>query len=580
MSDRRLIEANLPLYEISRLSAKQKQGVRTGQIKALHIWWARRPTAASRAAVLATLLAAPENDTKREELEKFVASACTWDASLDRTVIGKARDIIAEHFNGQAPRVLDPFSGGGIIPLEALRLGCETHAVELNPVAYLINLCTLVYPQKYGSGTRKDLTPEDLLHSASEGSKSRLATDVERWGTWVLEKAHSEIGEFYENPAGDNTTVAYLWARTVKCPNPSCGAEMPLVMQFWLRRRPGKNKVALKPVVDRHKKQVSFEIIRGEEIERTDFDPSEGTTSRGSATCLVCGQTASSDHVKTAGKAGRIDHTPLAVVTTGGYGEGKDYRLFTEADLDNFEGARTRLRELRDSDAEQLPLVPNEPIPTGSSRAIFVHLYGLMEWGQLFNSRQALMLVTFTSKVRDAHQMILAETGDEDYARAVTTYLGLLVDRLADYSSTLCTWDNTTQTARNTFKRQAIPMVWDYPEANVFREPSGPWAGALGRVVDIIDYCAQSSNQAGHVRQGSSTSLPYPDSHFEAVVTDPPYYDAVPYADISDFFYVWLKRSVGELYPQVFRSPLTPKSSEIIQETSRHDDQAGRQAIL
>lgn len=583
-SDRRLIEVNLPLCEIGELSARQKQGVRTGQIKALHIWWARRPTAASRAAVLATLLDAPEDKKEREKLENFLATACAWDAGTNDQIMDRARALLAEQFDGRAPRVLDPFAGGGIIPLEALRLGCETHALDLNPVAHLIELCTLVYPQKYANHVPGPTRPPEQEHLPGMGpdgeqlrmegldhlAKERtLARDVERWGRWVLEQAKQEIGIFYENPVSDNTVVAYIWARTVKCPNPNCGATMPLIGQFWLRRKGDKEDIAFKPVANYKTGEVSFEIVRGEEI---DFDPSAGTTSRGSATCLICGQVADSNHVKAEGMAGEMEQMPLTIVTTAGYGEGKTYRNFTSQDVLKLEFARERLKELQDNHQGSPSLIPDEPIPTGSSRAIFVHLYGLLKWGHLFNPRQAITLATFAAKVKDAYKMILNETGNKEYAKAVVTYLGLLVDRLADYGSNLCRWDNTTETSRNTFTRQALQMVWDYSESNPFREPRGPWTGALSRMVDIIRYCGEVSGEPAKLNQGTSTRLPYQESHFDAVITDPPYYDAVPYADLSDFFYVWLKRSVGSLYPEIFRSPLTPKSPEIIQEPARHEN--------
>jgi adenine-specific DNA methylase len=335
--NRRLIEVNLPLVAISDKSARDKYP-RKGHISAVHVWWARRPLPACRATVSATLLKAPNKSEEQNRLQDLIAEALGWDHIADGSSprIAEVEAAISTQFNGVAPKVLDPFAGGGAIPLEAQRLGCEAHAVELNPVAHLIEFCTLVYPQKYADGVPGPAQPregepcEGLEPSQGlEGEQLRmegldqpagertLADDVERWGKWVLEQARAEIGEFYENPVGDDTIVTYLWARTVECPNPSCGATMPLVKQLWLRRKSGKTKVALKPVVERgrgaggqgSKGAVRFEVVCGDEIP-DDFDPSEGTSSRGSATCLVCGQTVEADYVR--GEGGRSDGADAA----------------------------------------------------------------------------------------------------------------------------------------------------------------------------------------------------------------------------------------------------------------------------
>ncbi len=247
---KRLIEVSLPLAEISAQSAREKS-IRHGHISTLHIWWARRPLAAMRAAIFASLVPAPDSDEERERLERLIATIVDWDQVKDGNsgAIQQAQDLIQQAFPDQPPRLLDPFMGGGAIPLEALRLGCETHAQELNPVAHLIELCTLVYPQKYGQISKSanqrtaSLEPEDLLggdkrpsSSVLRPSSNPLAADVRRWGEWVLERAREEIGHLYANPAGDETIVGYLWARTVQCPNPACRTDMPLVRQWWLAR--------------------------------------------------------------------------------------------------------------------------------------------------------------------------------------------------------------------------------------------------------------------------------------------------------------------------------------------------------
>jgi putative DNA methylase len=579
-NDRRLIEVNIPLTEISAQSSREKS-IRHGHISTLHIWWARRPLAACRAAIFATLMDAPETEAEREKLEALIATIVDWDHVKDgnSAKIEEAKALIREQFDGRAPRVLDPFAGGGAIPLEAQRLGCEAHALDLNPVAHLIELCTLVYPQKYADGVPGPETEtqpcEGLKPSqGSQGSQlpmagleqpaneRTLAGDVERWGHWVLEQARAEIGQFYENPAGDDTIVAYLWARTVQCPNPACGATIPLVKQFWLRRKRGKTKVALKPVVDYEGKQVSFKVVRGDEI---DFDPSKGTSSRGSATCPVCNQVADVKYVRAEGQAGRMGQMPLAVITTSGYGEGKQYRSFTPQDMAQFEAAQAKLEELEAEHEGRWSLVPDEPLPLMSG-AFNVPLYGLDTWGKLFNDRQAISLVTFTCKVQAVYEGILHETSNAEYAQAVTTYLALALDRLASYNSTLCYWVFSAECLGQTFAQgNSLPMKWDYAEVNPLSDSTGDYLGALNWILGVIEHCSQVNGQSTVVKHGNATRVSYPDNYFDSVITDPPYYNAVPYADLSDFFYVWLKRSLGHLYPDILRSPLTPKSAEIVE---------------
>jgi putative DNA methylase len=582
MTDKRLIEVSLPLAEISAQSAREKS-IRHGHISTLHIWWARRPLAAMRAAIFASLVPAPDTDEERERLERLIATIVDWDQVKDGNseAIKQAQELIKQAFPDRPPRLLDPFMGGGATGLEALRLGCETHALELNPVAHLIELCTLVYPQMYGrlegwkAGRLEDLTPTDLLGGAAGHSSSvigpssnPLAEDVRRWGEWVLERAREEIGHLYQNPAGDETIVGYLWARTVQCPNPTCRAAMPLVRQWWLARTK-QRKVALKPLVDRQAKKITFEVVTGNALKG--FDPSQGTSSRGHATCLVCNQVADVEYIRAEGEAGRMWETPLVVIYEQ-EGAGKGYRPFNDQDDELVQEALALLMEL-DEDA------PDEPLPPIGTLGFRVQRYGLTRWSDLFNARQLLALITFSRLVQAIYNHIVNEGTDPERARAVATYFGVAVDRLADRESSICRWDNTGESVMNTFGRQAIPMVWDYVEVNPFSGSTGDWLSALDWITRVIEHAAQASTQPAVAQQGTVTRLPYPENQFDAIITDPPYYDAVPYADLSDFFYVWLKRSIGFLYPDLFRTPLTPKSTEIIQEPARHNGDTAAKAF-
>jgi len=584
--DRRLIEDSLPLEAISAQSAREKS-IRHGHISTLHIWWARRPLAAMRAAIFASLIPAPRDEKERAYLHQLIADIADWDHVKDGNSprIEEAKALIRKYHPDGPPKVLDPFMGGGSTGLEALRLGCEAHGVELNPVAYLIELCTLVYPQKYGQpiprreyearpGTlpppESDANGQHALDFDSDEMINPLAEDVRRWGLWVLEQARAEIGHLYEDPEG-RTIVGYIWARTAKCPNPACGADMPMVRQWWLAKT-DRRKVAIRPVVDHAHKTVSFQIAENDDI---DFDPGDGTMRRGSIQCLVCGQSPEREHLKTEGRAGRLGAVPMAVIYDRPEQSGKGYRTVTDFDRMRFKEAAALLAERLERDPDALP---NETIPVMSG-TFNAPIYGLDQWGKLFNARQALALITFVDQVRAAYAQIAQLAGDPDYARAVGTYLGLIVSRLADFNSTLCVLNNVGgRGVVHTFGRQALPMVWDYAETNPFNPVGANWEAGIQAVVKTLTGTMAGLAVPAHLMQGTATQIRYVDASLGAVITDPPYYDAVPYADLSDFFYVWLKRTLGDVHPEVFYTPLTPKSAEIIQEPGRHaNDEEAKQ---
>jgi len=581
MNDRRLIESRLPLKKISEESAREKS-IRHGHISTLHIWWARRPLAASRAAVFGTLV--PDTDENYELVEKIVP----WDAVKDgnNPDVLRAREEVLKTYGGRPPRVLDPFAGGGAIPLEALRLGADTYAADLNPVAYLILKATLEYPQKFGQpGSRpvpeyikdKDRQKENKAASTTNGEQQELlksegsweasykanplATDVRYWGEWVLERAREELAEFYPPDPDGKTPVAYLWARTVTCTNPACRAEVPLVRQWWLAKKKNK-RIALKPIVDKEAKKVSFEVV---DVSEHETWPDKGTVQRGNAICPVCGNTMPVEHIREVARKEEWGERLLAVVLSSG-GEGKTYRVADQQDVVAFERAREKLTELEGEHKGPLSLVPNEPLPPVGTLGFRVNLYGIKKWGQLFNPRQALALVTFAKWVREAHKEILKETEDEEYAKAIGTYLALIHDNIVHATNVLTRWIAQNEAHANTFSRQALSMIWDYTEI----APT-----TLERFVksmyDAIVTTSTTSVKKGLVIRTSAARLPYDDAYFDAIITDPPYYDAVPYADLSDFFYVWLRRTVGHLYPEHFRTPLTPKAQEIVQNPVRHD---------
>ena len=557
---RTLIEETFPVKEVSEESAREKN-IRHGHISTLHIWWARRPLASSRATAYAALIPASEDVKELERKRNFIVDLCKWENSLNPTYIEKARRDIKEAL-GYSPRVLDPFAGGGAIPLEALRLGCETYASDYNPVAVLILKTVLEYPQKFGSSGNKKWG--DLA-----GEENPLLEGVKKWGKWVLEEARREIGRFYPADEDGSIPVGYIWARTIPCQNPSCGAEIPLMRQFWLAKKSNK-KVALYPYVEG--KEVKFKIVGdGYEEFPQGFNPSKGTVKRAIATCPLCDSSIDANTTRRLFQEGKAGQRMVAVVLHHSKKKGKHYRTATEKDLEAYREAEEYLQEKAERLREEWGIepVPDEPTPegkgSGAERAFSVRNYGLNTWGDLFNSRQKLALITFVEKVRAAYNRMIEAGCEEEFAKAVVTYLGLLIDKIASSSNTIARWQPNGEKIADVFSRQALPMVWDFPEVNIIKGASRSFNEMFG---DILRYLSSTDSLnltcETNAFQSSATELPLPENHFDAVFTDPPYYDNVPYSYLSDFFYVWLKRALGDLYPELFSTPLTPKSKEIV----------------
>jgi putative DNA methylase len=525
---------------------------------------ASRPLASSRATSYAALIPAPDpEDTEEwEKKRQFIIELSKWENSLNSAIIEKARQDILAANGGKPIRVLDPFAGGGAIPLEALRLGCETYAGDYNPVAVLIEKCTLEYPQKYGHVSKDSERWQD---ERGDNTANPLLEDVKKWGDWILEGAKKEIGRFYPDEEDGGIPVGYIWVRTIPCQNPSCGAEIPLMRQFWLARKENK-KVALKPFVKNGK--VEFEIVGQNNDFSRDFDPEKGTVKRAVAQCLVCGSTVDANTTRKLFRERKASQRMVTVVLHHPKKRGKTYRIATKKDLDVFKEAEAILEEKRANLLKEWGIdpVPDEPLPPKEShRAVGsqLPLYGFKTWGDLFNARQKVTLITFEEKVRLVHRKMIDEGLDEEYAKAVVSYLAFALDKIADYCNTLCQWRNNLETVGHIFARQALPMLWDYAEGNPITGASGTWSGAL-KWINMSAEGGGFSNIPANVLQSSATELPYPSNHFDAVFTDPPYYDNVPYSYLSDFFYVWLKRTVSDLYPDLFSTPLTPKSKEIV----------------
>lgn len=538
-----LIEDYLPIAAINEVAQREKIGHAALHPRKLHLWWARRPLAAARAAVYAALVPAEGRNRTDEEEARFFDALCKWGGHPSDIV--RARDEILAANGGVPPKVVDLFSGGGAIPLEAARLGCEATAIELNPVAHLIERCMLEFPQRFPG----------------------LADDVRTWGKKWVDAAWESLSDLYPpvpggsgevrldgTSASDRRPLAYLWTRTVPCPNPAREPHrVPLVRQTWLARKKGRY-IALRTVVDQATSTVSYKVEKATTADGLGFDPAAGSK-RGEATCPVCGATVNAAYVKSEGMAGRMGMTPLGAVVLKPSGRGRDYLAPGTYQLPSEEECIARL--------EKLEVDPPEGFIAAADNQHFqAPMYGMLRFQDLFTPRQLLALCTLAIGVRDAYAEMCESGLEAERAAAVASFLGLALNRVADRSSTLCRWDVGSETAMNTYARQALPMVWD------FTEPS-PFGGAAGDASQTVRYIAEITESlagvpAAKVIRASATSLPLPDACQDAVITDPPYYDNISYADLSDFFYVWLKRSVGFLYPDDLSGELTPKRSEAV----------------
>ena len=560
---KKLIEVALPLEAINRESAREKS-IRHGHPSTLHLWWARRPLAACRAVLFASIVDDPssrpdefpteeDQERERQRLFRIIEELVKWENSNNETVLEAARAEIMKATDGNPPPVLDPFCGGGSIPLEAQRLGLEAHASDLNPVAVLITKALIEIPPKFAG--KPPVNPESrakLAYGASWKGAQGLAEDVRYYGKWMRDEAFKRIGHLYPKaklPDGQEATViAWLWARTVKCPNPACGAVMPLVRSFALSTKPGK-EWHVRPFVDPDTLVVRFAARPGANV------PEPPKVGRGARfRCLVCGDVADDRWIKSEGAAGRMHVELMAIVA-----EGDRERVYLSP-------VAAQLSQAQEAapDWEPDERLADDP------RNLWCIPYGLRAFSDLFTRRQLVALTTLNELVREACARVQAECEDESYANAVGTYLAFALDRLANELSTLCTWDSngTKQHVRSTFARQALPMTWDFAEANVFFQSTGSFSESIDRVALCIEHLPAKT--AGTARQLDAAAAIDAES-YPMVSTDPPYYDNIGYAGLSDFFYVWLRRSLVDAYPDVFSTLLTPKSQELVADPARFD---------
>jgi putative DNA methylase len=552
---RKLIEVALPLEAINREAAREKS-IRHGHPSTLHLWWARRPLAACRAVLFGSLVddpsAHPERfpteqaqQQERQRLFGILEALVRWENSGNAEVLEAARAEILASCDGHPPPVLDPFCGGGSIPLEAQRLGLEAHGSDLNPVAVLITRALVELPARFAG--RPPVHPDDDGGAKALGSwegPRGLAEDVRHYGRWMRAEAERRLGHLYpkvtlppEHGGGEATVIAWIWARTVRSPNPAWAGPMPLVRSFVLSTKRGR-ATWVQPIVDRERRRIRFEIRTGPGCP----DPTVGRTG---ATCLATGTPVPLGHLRAEGKAGRMGAQLMAIVADGPRG-----RVYLPPD-DEHERIAVRVAPPDDVPQAAMPTNPRWFSPPG---------FGMLRYADLFTPRQLLALRTFSDLVQEAAQRLRADGADPEYAAAVATYLAFAVDKLADRNSTICAWEPRMDRLRGTFQRQALPMTWDYAEANPFGGAGGDFAHCLFSVWEVVSRL--SSRAPGTAGRADAAALEA--TRPALISTDPPYYDNVGYADLSDFFYVWLRRSLRDVYPKLFGTLLTPKAAELV----------------
>lgn len=573
---KKLIEVALPLDDINAASAREKS-IRHGHPSTLHLWWARRPLAAARAVIWSSLVDDPsahpeefptveEQAAERERLFGILRELVVWENSNNDRVLNAAKAEIKRSMGDDLPPLLDPFAGGGAIPLEAQRLGLRAHAQDLNPVAVTINKAMIEIPPLFADKPAVNPEARGKLTNGGWSGNAGLAADVKYYGAWMKEEAQHRIGDLYpkvqvpaEQGGGEATVIAWLWARTVKCPNPACGHETILVRSFDLSKKKGK-EWHVEPHCEGG--EVRFDVAPGKATQ-------DGTVNRRGATCAHCGAPIDFKYCRDEAKNDRMGAKLMSIVA-----EGQRGRVYIAPSC----------KQEAIADVAEPEEAPQSNLPA-QALGFRVQAYGMDQWKKLFTNRQLTALTTFSALVSEAQRKAEADavaaglvddgvgladggTGARAYGEAVGVYLAFAVDKCSNLWSTITGWMNDRGAFRETFARQAIPMVWDYAEANPFSNSGGSFLQCLSRIPDTLTFLPlQIAN--GTARQFDAQS----DNGMRGILvsTDPPYYDNIGYADLSDFFYVWLRQSLRSTYPKLFSTMLVPKHEELVATPYRED---------
>ncbi len=579
MATKKLIEVALPLEKINAESTREKS-IRHGHPSTLHLWWARRPLAAARAVIWSSLVDDPsshpelfpteeDQNKERQRLFKILEDLVVWENSNNETVLNLAKAEIMKSTNNNPPALLDPFAGGGAIPLEAQRLGLEAHAHDLNPVAVMINKAMIEIPSRFAN--KAPVNPDSLrMGDAGWHGASGLAEDVRYYGEWMKQEAFKRIDHLYpkvkvpqSQGGGEATVIAWIWARTVKCPNPACGCNAPLLHSFILSKKRGAEAYLSFSYEDNCSEPTS-KIVYQKYTEKSD-----GTVNRKGARCLCCGATIDYNYIRESCKQGKMSAKLVAVV-----GEGSRGRLYIDSDDEQIR-IPLEITKPEDCPSEELAYYPGH---------LNTNAYGLNTFDKLFTNRQLTALTTFSNLISEAQEKAEQDaiaagyandhiplcdggTGALAYGQAIGVYTAIIINKLADRGSSLCGWDSSREALRNTFGRQAIPMTWDYAEANPFSNSAGCFSNMLDWVIKCtVLFPAAKDGTALQYDAQSDCGL-----RGVIVSTDPPYYDNIGYADLSDYFYVWMRRSLKKTYPELFRTMLVPKAEELIATPYRHE---------
>lgn len=597
-SNRKLIEVSLPLEAINQASVYEKF-IRMGHPNVLHQWWSRKPLSAARGVLFASIVDDPSeymDDEKeiieeRERLFHLIDPLVQWENIDNQPILDKARlemarsvarqsgqDIpigkaaILEYLHEYGPVFLDPFAGGGSIPLEAQRLGLRTYASDLNPVAVLINKAMLEIPGRFrdqapvGYTSEPDQFPLNRQWRGVEG----LAADLRHYGTWMQQEAEQRIGWLYpkikllsDYGETDGTIVAWLWVRTVQCPNPACGTQMPLASKWDLSKKKGK-EVWVEPLVDRKTSPPVVQYTIGKENGKSP----ERTSDRRGARCIACETPVALEYIREEGKEGRLIPQLIAIAL-----KSKQGRVYLPPSKEQVELAKQA----------EPNWVPDQDIVEGMSSN--VASYGFTTFGDLFTSRQLVALNTLADLLNEVHDIVRKDAliagmnadnqqlsqggkGALAYADAVVTYLAFAYSKTLNRSNAFVPWGVSVECPVNLFSRQLIPFIWDFAESNVISGPSGSFSSMLENTVRGLEKTDLNIPSFGHAFVSDAVeageNIPSP-----MISTDPPYYDMIPYAELSDFFYVWLRKLLSEIYPDLFETLMTPKSKEMIADANR-----------
>ena len=589
---KKLIEVSIPLEAINAASVREKS-IRHGHPSTLHLWWARRPLAACRAVLFAQLVDDPsslpeqfptseEQEAERERLFEIIEDLVKWENSTNEEVLERARAEIMRSCGGELPPIYDPFSGGGSIPLEAQRLGLPAYGSDLNPVAVMIGKAMIEIPPKF-----KDMEPihpggkERAFYRNAEG----LAEDVKHYGVWMREKAFERIGHLYpkvdmpeEYGGGKATVIAWIWARTVPSPDPAfADVQVPLISSYLLSSTKGK-EAWIEPSIDKAAKTISYNIRKGDTKSELDVIKL-GTTAgkRQAFRCIMSEAAIPYEYIRKAGRSGKMGQKLIAVVA-----EGNNGRAFVEP---------TNLQE--DTALSARPKWKPETQLSDNRRDLPTQNYGLTTFGDLFTSRQLVALNTFSDLVHEAREQIehdaLSAEFDSDlttlrdggigakaYAEAVSLYSSFAITKMADRGSSICSWDSSRSSLRNTFGRQAASMIWDFAECNFLSDSTGNFGGAIDWISKAI--CGFQPRNSGTVRQQDAQQVSLPAG--SVISTDPPYYDNIGYADLSDFFYVWLRRLNRQVFPELTAVLAAPKAEELVAMPYRHGGKTNAEAFF